>query len=210
MVVGVKEVVGGEKKRAGSQGGASLVRKTEQRKKQLVSIALLKLHWPALQPILSLQFYWLAKGIKQRDKELPTPSLGFKAIQGSFPSIMARGHLAFAKGARDEVRLLSFDFNSTVTWCIFNRYLRIIVITTIAAILTQLLLCIKHCAKSMHQTFHLILMITLQGRCYYYPHFTDAQNEDRGCKTQPQVIEQETWVQVQAVGFWRLGFHEGQ
>lgn len=49
---------------------------------------------------------------------------------------MARGHLAFAKGARDEVRLLSFDFNSTVTWCIFNRYLRIIVITTIAAILT--------------------------------------------------------------------------
>lgn len=93
----------------------------------------MKPHWPALQPILSLQFYWLAEGIKQRDKELPTPSLGFKAIWGSFPSIMAWGHLAFVKGARNEVRLLSFDFNSTATQCIFNGYLRLIVITTIAA-----------------------------------------------------------------------------
>lgn len=84
-------------------------------------------------PACSLQFCWLAEGIKQRDKELPPPSLGFKVIWGSFPSAVAWGHLAFVKGARNEVRLLGFDFNSTTTWCIFNRYLRIIVIATRAA-----------------------------------------------------------------------------
>lgn len=69
-------------------------------------------------PPYSLAPILLAEGIKQGDKELPTPSLRFKAIWVSFLSIMAWGHLAFVKGARNEVgcwTLLSFDFNSTTT-----------------------------------------------------------------------------------------------
>lgn len=44
----------------------------------------------------------LAEGLKQREKELPTPSRGFKAIWGSCPSAVARGHLPFVKGTRSE------------------------------------------------------------------------------------------------------------
>lgn len=95
------------------EGRASHVRKAERRKKNpTFSIALLRLHCPAFHPILSLRFYWLAERLKQRDKELPTPSLGFKAIWGSFPSVAAWGHLAFVKGTRSEERLLSVRFNS--------------------------------------------------------------------------------------------------
>lgn len=103
MVVEVREVVRGEKERAGGDTAGRRGRRcrgNSRQGKQLLSGALCRVR--RRHPFLSLGF--CAGSGKKADRQRAADSLsGIKVTRGPFSSVVAWGHLAFVKGTRSGV-----------------------------------------------------------------------------------------------------------